>query len=287
MLARAPWPRSPPPRPSSHLTSPKLQNPNTVGPPLSGSGTEVGGSGSLTVPLLPPGTPRAKIASRGSGLWTRRPCRLVSSGFQPHPRPERYTAASRDSRPWPGAASERPVTPYLAQALSAPPRHSHNLPPHSSPTVPTGVSQATRRLFATEPGSPTPPPPLDDSPRSLPGGSQIPSPPLAPAVIRSWRPLPGHQEQPRRPLRAGTTLLERRDGLSQILKAVPAPQQARKAKVTPLADQAAQFCHQPPPLPRACIHNTHVQFLKHWKSSVYSVQTKFVPLVSVPLLCLD
>lgn len=84
VFARAPWPRSPPPRPSSHLTSPKLQNPNTVGPPLSGSGTEVGGSGSLTVPLLPPGTPRAKTAC--SGLWTRHPSRLVSSGFQPRPR---------------------------------------------------------------------------------------------------------------------------------------------------------------------------------------------------------
>lgn len=205
----------------------------------------------------------------------------------PYSHLRRYTASSRDSRLWPGAASERPVTPHLAQALSAPPRHFHSLPPHSSPTVTTGVSPATRRLFATEPGSPTPPPPLDDSPRSLPGGSQIPSPPLAPAVIRSWRPLPGHQEQPRRPLRAATLLLERRDGLSQILKAVPAPQQARKTKVTPFADQAEQFCHQRPPLSRARIHNTHVQFFKHWKSSVYSVQTKFVPRVSVPLLCLD
>lgn len=148
----------------------------------------------------------------------------------PYPRLGTYTAASRDSRPWPGAASERPVTPHLARALPAPSRHFLSLPRHSSPTVPTGVSPATRRLFATEPGSPTPPPPLDDSPRSLPGGSQIPSPPLAPAVIRSWRPLPGHQEQPRRLLRAGTPLSEqepeRRDGLSQILKAVPAPQEA-------------------------------------------------------------
>lgn len=152
----------------------------------------------------------------------------------PYPRLGRYTAASRDSRPWPSAASELRVTPHLAQTLRAPPRHFHSLPRHSSPTVPTSVSPATRRLFATEPGSPTPPPPLDDSQRSLPGASQIPSPPLARAVIRSWRPLPGHQEQPRRPLRAGTPLSERRDDLSQILKAVPAPQQARKAKVTPL-----------------------------------------------------
>lgn len=84
--------------PAPHLTSPKLQNPNTVGPPLCGSGTEVGGSGSLTVPLLPPGTPRAKTASGGSGLWTRRPSRLVSSGFQPRPR---RAVGSRETDPVP------------------------------------------------------------------------------------------------------------------------------------------------------------------------------------------
>lgn len=75
----------------------------------------------------------------------------------PYPRLGRYTAASRDSSPWPGAASELPVTSHLAQALPAPFRHFLSLPRHSSPTVPTGVSPATRRLFATEPGSPTPP----------------------------------------------------------------------------------------------------------------------------------
>lgn len=128
VFARAPWPKSPPSRPSSHLTSPKLQNPNTVGPPLRGSGTEVGGSGSLTVPLLPLGTPRAKTASGGSGLWTRRPSRLVSSGFQTRPR-RAAGSPETDPVPLPGEVhSGIPRQPSLAQCCLRALGHSSPCP---------------------------------------------------------------------------------------------------------------------------------------------------------------
>ncbi|MEJ1284338.1 hypothetical protein NN561_015323 [Cricetulus griseus] len=96
----------------------------------------------------------------------------------------------------PGPPSTRPLLtlPSLSPGLLDRITASWQQQPHSPDRRLPGYC----RLFATVPRSPTPPPPLDDSLRSLPGGSQIPSSPLARAATRSWRPLSGHQEEPGR-----------------------------------------------------------------------------------------
>lgn len=154
----------------------------------------------------------------------------------PRPRPSLVPCCLRA----PGHSSPCP-------ALPAPPRSQ---PPAGQQPHSPDRPAAPRLLAASlqlSPAHPPHPPPLDDSLRSLPGGSQIPSPPLARAAIRSWRPLPGHQAEPRGAGREeesvgcdseqGRPFLSRSDragtDLGQILKAMPASRAVTRGQSCP------------------------------------------------------
>lgn len=123
-----------------------------------------------------------------------------------------------------------------------------------------------------------------------------PLPSGAGAVIRSWRPLPGHQAEPRRPGRgrrrkwrnsAGTPLPELELGCrdpsgpdpkscacSQNRHARPELPPLRAVRPSPVTN------HRYPVLQCPEKNTTNLQYaraiFKHWKCGVYSVQTKFV-----------